>query len=256
MTTDRASLPAVRKAVILAAGRGTRLGSLTTNTPKPLLEVAGRPLVVHVLDGLVRAGVTDFTIITGYLGDQVERELGNGAAAGIEVRYIHQAQLDGTARAVALARDWLDGERFFAGWADILVRPETYAAVIRASRLADAALAINRTSDPFAGAAVYVDNEDGDGLVTRIVEKPPRGTSATPWNNAGLCVLGPEAWPFIDRLDASPRAEYELPQAIAAMVEAGLRVRSVPVAGPWFDVGTPEDLEQARLAFSPQAKEV
>ena len=102
---------------------------------------------------------------------------------------------------------------------------------------------------------MYVDSDDGDGLVTRIVEKPPPGSSTTNWNNAGLAVLGASAWDYIDRLAPSPRGEYELPQAIAAMAADRLRVRAVPIVGEWFDIGTPADLERARSSFAAQPKE-
>lgn len=247
--------PAVLKAVILAAGRGTRLGRLTDDIPKALVDVGGKPLIVHALDGLMEAGLAEFMVVTGYRGDQVEYELGNGGGAGVEIRYARQRQLEGTARALALARDWLGRERFFVTWADILVPRPNYWRVIRASRTADAAIAVNFTDEPSSGAAVYVDSPDGDGLVTRIVEKPARGSSTTNWNNAGLAVLGASAWDYIDRLTPSPRGEYELPQAVASMVEAGMRVRAVPVEGQWFDVGTPKDLERARASLSRQPKE-
>ncbi|MEP6871732.1 MAG: sugar phosphate nucleotidyltransferase, partial [Anaerolineaceae bacterium] len=97
----------ITKAVLLAAGRGSRLGVLTETQPKPLLVVAGRPIIVHILDGLRRAGIEEITVITGYLGDVLERELGNGEASSLSLRYVLQEKLDGTARAVALARDWL-----------------------------------------------------------------------------------------------------------------------------------------------------
>ena len=236
----------IAKAVLLAAGRGTRLGELTANTPKPLLTVGGRPIIVHILDGLRRAGIEDITIVTGHLAEMLETELGNGEASGLRLRYVRQEQPDGTARALNLARDWLGADQFFFGWGDILVRPENYRNVVRAARLADAAIAVNHVDDPWAGGAVYVDEAN---LVQRIIEKPPKGTSTTNWNNAGFGVLGPEIWPEIDRLQPSPRGEYELPQAIAALVESGARVAAVPVEGDWFDIGTPEDLERARAAW-------
>lgn len=240
----------LRKAVILAAGRGTRLGELTAHYPKALIQVGDRPIIVHILDGLLEAGIDDVTIITGHAGRILQREIGNGGQSGIAIRYVEQTELDGTAHGIALARDHLGDAPFFFGWGDILVQPRDYRAVIRASRTADAAIAVNFVRDPFAGAAVYIDGEDGRGPVTRIVEKPPKGTSTTHWNNAGFGVLTGAIWPEIDALEPSPRGEYELPQAIAALVDKGARVIASPVEGPWFDIGTPEDLQHARDAYS------
>jgi dTDP-glucose pyrophosphorylase len=237
----------VTHAVVLAAGRGTRLGDLTANAPKPLLMVAGRSILVRILVGLIRAGIDDVAIVTGYLGDRIEAEIGNGAASGLSVTYFRQEQFDGTAHAIALARQHLGDERFVFAWGDILVRPENFRTVVRRSRLADAVIAVNEVDDPWAGAAVYVD----DALrVTRIVEKPAPGTSTTRWNNAGFGVLGPEIWPLIDRLAPSSRGEYELPQAISALIDSGANVAACPVEGPWFDIGTPEQLEAARREFA------
>jgi NDP-sugar pyrophosphorylase family protein len=233
----------IDRAVVLAAGRGTRLGALTVHRPKPLLEVGGRALLLRILDGLVTAGVGDVTVITGYLGEMVESAV-RAAGYPIAVEFRHQARPDGTARAVALARDRLDGGPFFFGWGDILVDAVNYAAVVEAAAELDGSLAVNEVDDPWAGAAVEV---GGDGVVTRIVEKPPKGTSRTRYNNAGFGVLPPAIWSDIDALQISERGEYELPRAIAAFVERGGRLRAVPVMGQWWDIGTPEDLADARL---------
>ena len=236
----------VSRAVILAAGRGTRLGDLTARTPKPLLEVGRRPILVRIIDGLAAARISEIAIVTGYLGEQIEREIGNGAASGVEVTYFRQQVPEGTARALALAREFTGRERFVFAWGDIMVRQENYRAVVRRSRLADAAIAVNEVDDPWAGAAVYVDNAL---RVRRIVEKPAQGTSTTRWNNAGFGVLGPEIWPLIDGL--APRGdEHNLVDAIAALVESGANVAACPVEGPWFDIGTPEQLQAARHEFA------
>lgn len=239
-------MTAVAKAVLLAAGRGTRLGALTDHLPKPLLSVAGRPIIVHILDGLFRAGIRDVAIVTGYLAETLEAELGNGAGSGMEFSYVRQERLEGTAAALSLARPHLGEDRFFVGWGDILVRPDNYRSLFRAARFADAAIAVNEVDDPAGGAAIYVDEQMA---VQHIIEKPAPGTSTTRWNNAGLAVLGPEIWPFIEALTPSERGEYELPQAVAAFVVSGARVVAVPVDGPWFDIGSPENLGAARLAF-------
>ncbi len=238
----------ITRAVILAAGRGTRLGALTANYPKALLDVAGRPVIVRILDGLAAAGITDVCVITGHFASLVESELGNGGESGLRLAYVRQAHLEGTARALVLARDFTDGEKFVFALGDILVRPVNYRRVVKAAALATAVVGVNEVDDPFAGAAVYLDPGDPSRVV-RIVEKPPPGTSATRWNNAGFGVLGPEIWPAIEALRPSGRGEYEFTDAIAALVEAGERVVAVPVEGPWFDVGTSSDLERARAEF-------
>ena len=239
----------ITRAVILAAGRGTRLGAITANYPKALLDVAGRPVVVRILDGLAAAGIDDVCIVTGHFASLVESELGNGGESGLRLSYVRQERLEGTARALALARGFAGSEKFVFALGDILVRPGNYRRVIKAAALATAVVAVNEVDDPSAGAAVYLDPGD-PALVTRIVEKPPPGTSTTRWNNAGFGVLGPEIWPAIDALKPSARGEYEFTDAIAALVDSGERVVAVPVEGPWFDVGTPGDLERARAEFA------
>ena len=236
----------VRDAVLLAAGRGTRLGALTERFPKPMLEVAGRPIIEHILAGLRGAGIHRVTIVSGHRAEVLERGIGDGSAVGLRVGYVRQRDPDGTARALSLARPQLPGAAFFFGWGDILVPPRNYRAVLEAAvPPAVAALAVNPVDDPCQGAAVYVDPR---WMIQRIVEKPPRGSSSTSWNNAGFGVLPPQIWPLVDQLRPSCRGEYELPQAIAALVQ-DQPVRAVPVQGRWFDIGTPADLELARERY-------
>lgn len=236
----------VEQAVLLAAGRGTRLGDLTRDTPKPLLEVGGKSIIFRILEGLAEAAVRDVTVVTGHLAEQIESALGDGSRWGVSLRCARQDRLEGTARAAALARPFLRDGPFFVGWGDIVVEEANYARVIEGAEQTGAAIAVNEVEDPWSGAAVYVDNTM---RVLRIVEKPPKGTSTTRWNNAGLAVLPPAIWNEVDRLEPSPRGEYELPQAISAFVEAGHPVVAVPIEGPWFDIGTPENLAGARRYF-------
>lgn len=239
-------------AVVLAAGRGTRMGPLTAATPKPLLPVAGRPLIEHVLAGLASAGARRAVVVTGYLGEQVEARLGDGARLGLEIAYCRQPRPDGTARALLLAEPLIGPEPFLLSWGDILVPPALCAELCAAFAAApcDAVLAVNPVDDPCRGAAVYL---DASGRVIRLEEKPPPRTSRTRWNNAGVMLFTAAIFAYARRLRASPRGEYELPQAVAAMVAAGRVVRAVPVRGFWSDVGTPADLAAAERALAAPA---
>ncbi len=242
---------AIRRAVLFAAGRGTRLGALTAHMPKPLLDVAGAPLIAHIVGGLIEGGLHEFIIVEGYLGEQIARWCTEFARAnaGMTIQGVRQRHLDGTAGAMLAARDLLAGEQHFIfGWGDILMDPGNYPRFLGAARSADydLLLALNRVDDPWRGAAVYVTPEM---RVERLVEKPERGTSATNWNNAGLFAATPLLFDYIARLEPSSRRELELPQAIAAMIADERVVRAVEMRGFWSDVGTPEDLEAARAHF-------
>ncbi|MGD9762739.1 MAG: NDP-sugar synthase [Candidatus Binatia bacterium] len=238
----------VDTAVVLAAGRGRRLGALTDSTPKPLLPVAGRPIIAHALEGLAQAGVRRAVVVTGYRGDQLRGALGRGTDFGLEIEYCAQSQPDGTARALLIAEPLVGGDAFAVCWGDILVAPAFYAEFLDAfrGRPCDAQLAANPVDDPWRGAALYV---DADWRVTRLEEKPPRGSSTTGWNNAGIMVFRRLVLEYARRLEPSARGEYELPQAVAVMIRDGRDVRAVPVRGPWSDVGTPEDLTAAEGLF-------
>ena len=236
-------------AVVLAAGRGTRMGVLTASTPKPLLPVGGQPIISHVLRGLAAAGLRRAAVITGYLGEQIEAALGDGAGLGLQISYCRQTQAEGTARALLLAEALVGPAPCVVSWGDILVPPAFYAelAAAFAARPCAALLAVNRVDDPWAGAAVYA---DADGRVTRLVEKPPRGTSTTQWNNAGIMAFAPQVFDYARAVPRSPRGEYELPQAVARMIADGQLVRALPVRGPWSDVGTAADLAAAEHLFA------
>lgn len=236
------------KGVLLAAGRGTRMGALTANTPKPLLPLCGQPIIERIVRGFASAGVEEIVLVTGYRGEQIEAALGDGARLGVRLQYRRQTETNGTARALLLARDAVGDEPFLLSWGDVVIDFDQYAAIAGAfaERPCDLLLSLNPMDDPWRGAAVYV---DGDHRVTRLIEKPPPGTSTTRWNNAGIFVHTALSFTYAERLAPSERGEYELPQAISAMIEDGRRVHAYPLQGFWSDLGTPEDLVAAEAAL-------
>src|SRR5438132_13784755 len=100
----------IHKAVLLAAGRGTRMRELTNDLPKPMIEVRGKPILLHIIEGLRGAGVTDFLIIVGWRADVVREFFGDGTRFGVRVEYVTQVVQDGTGKVVELARDFAGGD--------------------------------------------------------------------------------------------------------------------------------------------------
>ena len=216
--------------------------SLTSERPKPMLEVGGKPMLEHVLDRLREAGVIEALLVTGYHGGLIESHF---AAYPMRCVFERQEPVNGTGRAALLARDFAGGSPFLLTFGDILAPASEYAGMIArfaADPAADAVIAVKHVPDPYQGAAVY----ESGGVLTRIVEKPGIGTSATNWNSAGIFIFRPSIFDELARLKLSPRGEYELTGAIAALVESGRRVLSYELTGPWRDVGRPEDLAAAR----------
>src|SRR5215472_18164715 len=111
-------------AVLLAAGRGTRLGALTADRPKPMLDIADAPLISHIVDVLAGAGLKRFVLVTGYLSEQVETwaKAYERQSAGVSIVAVRQPQLNGTGGAMLTAKQHVAGlERFVFGWGDILM---------------------------------------------------------------------------------------------------------------------------------------
>ncbi len=245
-------MSAIRKAILLAAGRGKRLGDLTAHRPKPMLEIAGAPIIAHVLEGLAQAGIEQAIVVTGYLGEQIEDFCRRFESNHLAITTVRQPTLNGTGGAIMAAIPLLGGDpRFVFGWGDVLMDHEFYQRFMMQANASgyDLLLAVNRVRDPSAGAAVYV---DAAMRVERIVEKPPPGASTTNWNNAGLFASTTTLLDYVARLEPSPRGELELPDAIAAMIEDGRIIRAAELRGFWSDIGTPEDLERARHLFKPR----
>jgi dTDP-glucose pyrophosphorylase len=107
-------------------------------------------------------------------------------------------------------------------------------------------LSLNWIDDPYRGAAVYLDRNN---MVIDIVEKPPLGASTSNWNNAGLMVFSPILFDYTAVLAPSPRGEYEITDAIKAMIRDKRQVRGFELEGFWSDVGRPEDIETVARAL-------
>ena len=110
------------KAVILAAGKGTRMRELTNELPKPMLRVSGKPILEHIVAGVVAAGVREIFIVTGWRADVIENHFGDGKKFGAHISFGRQLVQDGTGKAPELAKDFVGDSPFLLTYGDILVR--------------------------------------------------------------------------------------------------------------------------------------
>jgi dTDP-glucose pyrophosphorylase len=238
----------IRKAVVLAAGRGKRMGELTDDLPKPMLPVNGKPMLQHVLEALAAAGVEQAALVVGYRREVI---LDHFAGYGLPLTFLTQEVPNGTGTATLLAREFAGADPFLLTFGDILCSPAEYTGLGNQLREdTDAVAGVKWVDDPWRGAAVYVDE---DCTVTRILEKPAPGTSTTNWNSAGLYAFRQSVFPELERLPLSPRGEYELTTAVETLVSSGRRVRIHAIQHEWRDVGTPEDLNAVRQQPPPQS---
>ncbi|MFL6584659.1 MAG: sugar phosphate nucleotidyltransferase [Chthoniobacterales bacterium] len=225
----------ISKAVLLAAGRGTRMRELTSDLPKPMLTVRGKPVLQHVVDGLRGAGISRFLLIVGYRADVVRSHFGDS------VEYATQTVQDGTGRVVELARDFVGADPFVLSYGDILVDSPNYGRLVVMDEGTEAIVSVKQNEDVSKGGAVFV-NERFELIDLR--EKPQPGEPTSPWYNAGVYAFRPSIFGFTANLERSPRGEYELTDAIRALAHSGRKVQALELTGEWADVRDPEVLAQ------------
>src|SRR5205823_4810233 len=162
----------------------------------PMIKVRGKPILLHIVEGLQAAGIKDFLITVGYHGDAVRSYFDDGTCFGLQIRYATQVVQDGTGRVVDLARDFVGQSPFVLSY----------------------------------GGAVFV-NERME--VTDIREKSQPGEMTSPWYNAGVYVFRPSIFEWTAKLQPSPRGEYELTDAIRALAQSGKKVKAFEFSGKW-----------------------
>ncbi|MCF6311116.1 MAG: NTP transferase domain-containing protein [Verrucomicrobiales bacterium] len=229
----------ITKAVILAAGRGTRMKGLTEDIPKPMIEVRGRPILETIIKGLVENGVKEILVVVGYRPEVITDYFAAGENFGCAISYVTQEIQDGTGRVVDLAIDFSAGDSFILSYGDILVAAESYADLVDFTAV-DGKITVKVNEDVSKGGAVFIDE---DGWLTGLIEKPGSGEPTSPYYNAGIYSFSARIFEYTAKLEKSPRGEYELTDAIAAMVEDGLKVKAVELSGDWADVRDPGVVE-------------
>jgi NDP-sugar pyrophosphorylase family protein len=223
-------------AVLLAGGRGSRLGELTTKVPKPLLTIGRTTILERLLESLFAANITDVWISVNYMAEQIEGRIGDGEGYGVQVRYLREEEPLWNAGALGLLPERPQGP--------VLVLNTDQITTLNFARLVDYHLAedaaITVASIPYDVEVPYgVLAVEGTRL-TAIQEKPRTRFQV----NAGFIAVRPDV---IDMV--TPGQPMNMVELMEETMERGMKVAVFPLLEKWLDVGTPDDLQQALMMF-------
>lgn len=232
------------KAMVLAAGAGTRMGAAARDLPKPLLDVNGTPILGHILRNLARHGFTEVVVNLHHLGDRIQAHCGDGSRYGVAVTWIREERLLGTAGSVANARAHLLGDGpVLVHYGDVLTSQDLGAlAEAHRTRGALATLLLHRRAG--SNSVVVLDS---DRRILRLLERPTEAERAgidSDWVNSGVYLLEPEVLAMIPAT-----VPLDFPRDVFPRLIPGGRVFGHPLDGYRCAVDTPERLEQARRDF-------
>ncbi|MEI6816061.1 MAG: sugar phosphate nucleotidyltransferase [Bacteroidota bacterium] len=224
------------KVIIPAAGIGSRLRPHTNTQPKALVPVAGKPILAHIVDELIRIGLKDFIIVVGYLGDKIEQFI-TEKYPDINVNFIVQQHKQGTGQAIWMARDFVGDDEL------LIVLGDTIFDVDLSQVLTTdySSIGIKRVDDPRSFGVVDVDK---DGYITKVIEKPkiPKSNMAI----VGLYKIK-ESKLLFEMLEYNinhqiqTHNEFHLTDGIMGMIEKGIKITTFPVEN-WYDCGNKDTL--------------
>lgn len=231
------------KAVILAAGKGTRLQPLTLTRSKHLVPVGGKPIIDHVLLAIKQSGINEVVFVINHCADSLQLHLGDGQKYGMEFEFATQSQLRGTADAASYAAPFVK-EDFLLTYADWLTTPEAITAVLQRHEREkpDATMAVVPVENPQHYGIVVLEQS----CVTKIIEKPPRNEAPTNLANAGVYVLSPKIFEAIKGTKPSPRGEVEITDSLSLLLQKGHKIMATELSeSELHDVGLLWDLFEA-----------
>ncbi len=231
------------KAVILAAGKGTRLHPLTHTRPKHLVPVGGKPIIDHVLLALKDAGIRKTVVVVNYMADHLKKHLGDGAKFDMKLEYAVQKQLKGTADATRSAEPFVK-ESFLLTYGDWLTTPNAIRTVLQTHKneKPTATMGVVTVKNPEYYGIVEIE----DSYVKSIVEKPRRDEAPSNMANAGVYVLSKEIFEAIKHTRPSSRGELEITDSLSFLMEQGYRIGAARIScDEIFDVGLLWDLLEA-----------
>jgi glucose-1-phosphate thymidylyltransferase len=224
------------KAIIPVAGVGSRLRPHTYTLPKVLLNVAGKPIIGHIMDKLIETGVKSATVVIGYMGDKIREYI--TANYNIQVDFVEQEERLGLGHSIYIARNTLPMEPVLIILGDTIFDVD----LVPVLNQNESAIGVKLVDDPRRFGIAEVDN----GYITKLIEKPEHPTS-------NLAIVGLyyitntplliESLAWLVTENIRTKNEYQLTDALQLMINKGERIRTFPIEG-WYDCGKPETLLQ------------
>ena len=221
----------IKKAVVMAAGKGTRMLPITENIPKHMIEINGKPFLYYLLIALNEAGFNDIAVFVSYKKEQIIDYLKQNPQ--LNASPIEQEEILGSAQTIKLAQDFVENDNFIAVGGDNLWSARDLAA-----------FNIDDNLNYIAGYEVQNPEKYGvlvtkDNKLVRIHEKPKEYVGNL--ISTGLYKFTPEIFNAIKQIKLSPRGEYEIPDAISILANEG-KVNVIKLRDFWLDLGCPEDI--------------
>ena len=223
--------------LLMAGGLGSRLMPLTANTPKPLLEVGGKPILQNILESFAESGFRNFFISVNYLAEKIEDYLGDGSRFGVKITYLRETERLGTAGALGLLPS-LPTAPLLVMNGDVLTRLN-FGAMLDFHILNNAAATMG-VREYNMEVPYGVIKTEGNRL-TAIVEKPVQHYFV----NAGVYVLSPAA---VDLVPVQA-THLDMPTLFENLMSKNLGTAAYPIREYWLDIGRPEELEKANREY-------
>lgn len=231
------------KAMVLAAGVGSRLDPLTRQLPKPLVPIANRPVMEHIINLLKRHGITEAISNLHHLPQSVPEHFGAGHDFGVNLSYCHEKTLTGDAGGLRACRSFFenDSEPFIVLMGDVITDADlSYVIQQHRSRGAVATIALQKVEDVSRFGVAVLDN---DGFITGFQEKPHQDEALSDLASTGIYVLSPE---IFEHMPADGELGFGR-QLFPTLIRQGLPVQGVQIFGYWSDVGTLADYRRCNF---------
>lgn len=230
------------KAVILSAGKGTRLLPLTEKTHKGLLLIGGKPLLEHSIKALSQNGIKEIFLVVNPFREQIEKYFGDGSKFGVRIKYLFQENpKGGTADAVRQAKEIK--ENFILLNGDVFFHPSIIGKLMESYKDVDGLIVGKEVENPEEFGVLKIEN----GIITEIVEKSKNPPSNIV--NAGICLLPKEIFDAVEITPLSKRGEYEIIDSIQILIDKGFVFKPVITNEFWIDIGRIEDYKKANEIY-------